>query len=126
MRRRVELRPELVGRQLVGRGLEAVRPVCVGIARLGIQRRGEGRWTEALPNRCPWRERVCQIDVPGLGERLVERAPECARLGGGTRGWENYGQREQGDERAGRPGHGQSFPRLGTVAKSPPRPYDVG
>ena len=73
VRRRVELRAELVGGQRVARGLEAVGLVGVRVAGGRVDRGCELRGAEARPHRDRRRDRVGQVDVARALERVSRR-----------------------------------------------------
>ena len=106
VRRRVELRAELVGGDAVCRRFEAVLLVRVRLAGLGVDGGAELRRPEPLPDRHVGRDRVRQVDVARLAQRPVVQLPETGgrrpRLlpaGSGADG--DHGRRERDGEGQG-------------------------
>src|SRR5262245_28089842 len=72
----IQLRTELVGRQCVLGSLKAVLTVIVRLAGFRVDRGSELRRAESGPNRDCRRERVREIDILGVFQRLAVDTPQ--------------------------------------------------
>ena len=116
--RRVELRAELIGGEVVRGRLEAVAGEVVGLVGLRVDGRLEARCPEALPDGDVRRDPVRQVDVARLGERAVVRLPQAAvALRGGSGRRQEHGERG-GQGRARNDPH-MSLPRVAEAGVSP-------